>query len=887
MAPPIGRITPAPRPSGARVEPPPATTRPATTGTTKPPVRLGTSAPTSAATPRAVTAPTPTVPVEAPPRAVTAPTPTVPVEAPPRAVTAPTPTVPVDVAAGPVTAPVPTLPAEPPAPAPADDGPLAAPAGWPDITDELAEVRFLLLQGFEDEAATMLVSLRARFEGHPDLERVDAAPVAPVPIDAAEKRRRDQAVTVRTEPVAAAAAAAAADASRRGAAAVQSARVDVAPSQRAASAVVATADAIEVDAIEVDAIDGDAIDGDAIEANPGQIAAMAPVEPPSAVTGATVIAAAPRERPPAVTGATVIPTTRSERPPAVSGATVVPAAPAERSPVEPPVETAAAEPQPPVTGETVIAAAPTAPPHAVAETAPIAPRPVPGLNARNASRVPPRGLTIRSEPVSDAAGASPSTDVRLPAARVVRPPDPTSLVAVSPIPRPSPAPSDSAAETLEFDVDAEFGEAADGATDPASMSTIDGQRGAASAASILLDDDSGETFVDLEFERLDRTVVSRNPPAPPVFDDEPDTGTDTRMHAEPVHEPVIEAPDRTVIARMPSAPAPWRGGEDVPPATPPARNTLVPTQADGPPAPAPFGGAPPPGSTLVPGTTPPPGGFADEPGDEAATIALPSLSEVTLAGDMPAPAWSPPQAPAVTGQTAPPGTLSAAPAPPAPGPFAPEPEPARAPTRGRGRKDERPGGVRLVMLGSRGESVAERSIEPGGFLDLGREAGQPWSDDAFIEPMHARFIAVDGGVRVEELVPTGAVFLRIQGRRPLGEHDQVRVGQSLLTYRRPEGDPNAGPWGSVVMHTAPDGAMQIIPLGNSGVTVGREFGEITLPGDTFVSSTHCRVVTDPSGIHIEDLESSNGTYVRMRTGEPLEIGQCVLVGQTQFVLRKR
>ena len=191
------------------------------------------------------------------------------------------------------------------------------------------------------------------------------------------------------------------------------------------------------------------------------------------------------------------------------------------------------------------------------------------------------------------------------------------------------------------------------------------------------------------------------------------------------------------------------------------------------------------------------------------------------------------------------------------------------------------------MLGARGEAVAERTIESGSFLDLGRDGNQPWSDDAFIEPMHARLTAAQGGVSVEELAPTGAVFLRIQGRRPLHEDDQVRVGQSLLSYRRPQGDPQSGPWGSVVMHVAPDGAMHVIPLGNAGVTVGREFGEITLPGDTFVSSTHCRVVTDAGGIHIEDLDSSNGTYVRMRSGERIEVGQCVLIGQTQFVIRKR
>lgn len=710
IAPPIGRITPAPRPGSPRAEAPPSTTR-------------------------AAAAPAPTKPT---PRPVTAPS--------PAAIAA-------SRAAAAASASAPATPASRPAPAPTpvEDGPLAAPAGWPDITDELAEVRFLLLQGFEDEANAMLVSLRDRFAGHPDLEIVDAAPAEPPPIDPAEKRRRDQAVTVRTEPVAAAAAAAAADASR--------------------------------------------------------------------------VASTGRSAPAPVSG---------------------PAAPA--APKPDPARPAAGVAAPPV--------------------------------GRNASRVPPRGLTIRSEPV-DAGNDAAAPAAATPAVRsTTAPPDPSRLVATSPMPRPAPSPADSASETLEFDVDAEF---ADG--DAAASSTSDGTRDQDAAPRTRNFEDSGETVVDLEFERLDRTVVSRAPPSPPVFDDEPTT--DSSATARPSEPAPSEAtPEGTVIARAPSAPAPWRPSEA--PAAAPSRSTVIPTQPDRPPVPAPFGGAPPPGSTLVPGTTPPAGGFPDDDqAEDAATIALPSLADVDAPLPVvpsptgPAPSGWSPGAPAVTGHTAPPGVLPAVePAPPA--------RSTRGGARGRGRKDTRQtGGVRIVMLGARGEAVAERTVEVGNFLDLGRSDAQPWSDDEFIEPMHARLIAAEGGVRVEELVPTGAVFLRIVGRRPLNEDDQVRVGQSLLRYRRPDGDPQAGPWGSVIMHIAPDGAVQVVPLGNSGVTIGREFGEVTLPGDTFVSSTHCRVVTDQNGIHIEDLDSSNGTYVRMRNGERIEVGQCVLIGQTQFVVRKR
>ncbi len=494
--------------------------------------------------------------------------------------------------------------------------------------------------------------------------------------------------------------------------------------------------------------------------------------------------------------------------------------------------------------------------------------------------VPPAAaLRAVGRPVETRAG-SPSSSARLV--------DPASLIAVSPLDRPSPSPADSASETLEFDVDAEF---ADEQDYPAALSTAQGV-GFPPASSTMNFEDSGETFVDLEFERLDRTVVSRAPPAPPVFDDEPTTGSGASLTPEPAQSPPVETSQGTVIARAPSRPAPWTpesagrdaGRQSGGPGSGESRRTVIPAQTDRPSVPAPFEGVPPPGSTLVPGTTPPAGGFGDddEEHDEASTIAMPAVTDAVMASlqAVPSPS-SPRRAPAVTGLTAPQSAVAAA--------EVVAVAPPRSPGRGRARKDGRQtGGVRIVMLGARGEPVAERTIEAGGFLDLGSMGSEPWSDDAFIEPTHARFSVADGGVRVDELVPMGAVFLRIQGSRPLREDDQVRVGQSLLSYRRPQhGDPTSGPWGSVVMQVAPDGATHVIPLGNAGVTVGREFGEITLPGDTFVSSTHCRVITAADGIHIEDLDSSNGTYVRMRSGERMEIGQCVLIGQTQFVVRKR
>ena len=69
------------------------------------------------------------------------------------------------------------------------------------------------------------------------------------------------------------------------------------------------------------------------------------------------------------------------------------------------------------------------------------------------------------------------------------------------------------------------------------------------------------------------------------------------------------------------------------------------------------------------------------------------------------------------------------------------------------------------------------------------------------------------------------------------------------------------------------------------LSLGRAAGcEITLD-DTFVSQLHARVARTPTGVVIEDLGSTNGTYlnrkrvtapVMMQSGDVVQVGSTVL-----------
>lgn len=193
----------------------------------------------------------------------------------------------------------------------------------------------------------------------------------------------------------------------------------------------------------------------------------------------------------------------------------------------------------------------------------------------------------------------------------------------------------------------------------------------------------------------------------------------------------------------------------------------------------------------------------------------------------------------------------------------------------------KPAGVRLVMLGQRGEAVWERLLAAGEMFEVGREADKPWGDDPHIEPSHAQlFVIPGGGLRIE---PTGrsGVYRQVDERLAVRDGDEFRVGESLLRYSA-----QSSGWGAVTCYPMSGTTCNTTPIGGSGLVVGRENADIELPEDTFVSGAHCRFSCRDEGLFIEDMGSANGTYSRLRPSEAVPYGSLLLLGQTQFKVRR-
>ncbi len=219
-----------------------------------------------------------------------------------------------------------------------------------------------------------------------------------------------------------------------------------------------------------------------------------------------------------------------------------------------------------------------------------------------------------------------------------------------------------------------------------------------------------------------------------------------------------------------------------------------------------------------------------------------------------------------------------------------------------GNDDAAPGGApaptpqaRLVLLREDGSPGGVLVIE-GGPENIGRNYGPPFDSDAYLDPEHAQFTVVPDGVLIDDRASLNGVYIKLVGKRELRDRDYFRVGQELLRYNDlPEpttvadgtermGSPNPGYWGRVEILATPDRAISAIPVEGTGLQIGRESGDLTFPDDGYVSGSHCRIIGDDAGVHIEDLGSSNGTYLRVRSTDVVPHGSMILIGQQLFRL---
>lgn len=214
---------------------------------------------------------------------------------------------------------------------------------------------------------------------------------------------------------------------------------------------------------------------------------------------------------------------------------------------------------------------------------------------------------------------------------------------------------------------------------------------------------------------------------------------------------------------------------------------------------------------------------------------------------------------------------------------------------------------RLVLVASDGGEGPSHPILDQ--LDIGRDEGDVLlPDDRYLSPRHARIARRGESLFVRDLDSVNGVYKRLRsgqsGEQPLRDRDLISLGQQVLRFELVnEGELGLGPavqHGTLVFGTpASPRLARLVARSTEGVArdvhhlrkpetvLGREVGDVVFTDDPFLSRRHAAVRVEPADgqaprAFLRDLDSSNGTFLRIRGEAELRDGDELRVGQQLF-----
>jgi pSer/pThr/pTyr-binding forkhead associated (FHA) protein len=212
----------------------------------------------------------------------------------------------------------------------------------------------------------------------------------------------------------------------------------------------------------------------------------------------------------------------------------------------------------------------------------------------------------------------------------------------------------------------------------------------------------------------------------------------------------------------------------------------------------------------------------------------------------------------------------------------------------RGLQQQQQPGFRLIVVHRDGTDGITYNLR-GDQIDIGRTEGDLLFDDPHLASRHARIVASLSGRVMSPLESRNGIYVRLRGPVDLQDGDYVLLGKQVLMFElvgeiertaRPAvehgvvvfGTPVRPPWARLRQVTPAGVGRDVYHLTRPETVVGRESGDIVFSDDEFMSRRHAQIVYRSGKGVIEDLASSNGTFLRLRGPHGLVSGDLIRMG---------
>ena len=160
-------------------------------------------------------------------------------------------------------------------------------------------------------------------------------------------------------------------------------------------------------------------------------------------------------------------------------------------------------------------------------------------------------------------------------------------------------------------------------------------------------------------------------------------------------------------------------------------------------------------------------------------------------------------------------------------------------------------------------------------------------DDPFAARTQARLYFDGAALMVDDIGGGNGVFARVSNECWLTPGNELRCGRQRLMLEalspacQPPtwGSPDPGYRARLVQLLEGGRRGDAFPLREGDNLIGRDSGDISFPGDGFVSGRHAVLSVSAEMVRIRDVGSSNGTFLRLGAPTRVGDGDQLLVGR--------
>lgn len=203
-----------------------------------------------------------------------------------------------------------------------------------------------------------------------------------------------------------------------------------------------------------------------------------------------------------------------------------------------------------------------------------------------------------------------------------------------------------------------------------------------------------------------------------------------------------------------------------------------------------------------------------------------------------------------------------------------------------------PGRAKLILI--RGEGLEGLSYHLNATKHVaGRSQGAIlFPEDNYLSSKHSTFLYRENQLYVRDEGSVNGTYLRVRDPRVLEHGDEVMVGEQILRLEMLELEREYPMQEGTLMYISPpkDYKFRMVHMvrgGKSGsaycsvnndILIGREGCDVNFAEDRYCSRQHTRVTWNDGKVIVSDMDSKNGTFIRIKGEQRLMHGDYVHIG---------